>query len=123
MICDAGGGTVDLITYKVAGLKPTLKLAEASPGSGALCGASYLNRGFQAYLEEKLGKEPGWDEDVLEEVRPTKFLFQDLQITIRKAMKRFECIVRVQLSDYADSSWLLTSASGTGEEKFPWNIW
>ena len=74
MICDAGGGTVDLITYKVVGLKPTLKLAEASPGSGALCGASYLNRGFQAYLEEKLGKEPGWDEDVTEEVRPTKFL-------------------------------------------------
>ncbi len=69
MLCDAGGGTVDLITYKVSSLKPILKFAEASPGSGSLCGASYLNRGFREYLEEKLGNEPGWDEEVLEEVR------------------------------------------------------
>ena len=75
MICDAGGGTVDLITYKVAGLKPILKLAEASPGSGSLCGASFLNRGFQEYLEQKLGNEPGWDEEVLEEVSLTHSLF------------------------------------------------
>lgn len=69
MLCDAGGGTVDLITYKVSSLKPILKLAEASPGSGSLCGASYLNRGFRKYLVEKLGSEPGWDEEVMEDVR------------------------------------------------------
>ena len=39
---NTGGGTVDLITYKAAFLKPVLKLAEASPGSGSLCGASAL---------------------------------------------------------------------------------
>lgn len=64
MICDAGGGTVDLITYKVSALKPSLELAEASPGSGSACGATFLNRRFRKYLEEKLG-----DEDVLEEAR------------------------------------------------------
>lgn len=78
MICDAGGGTVDLITYKISSLKPILKLAEASPGTGSLCGASFLNRGFLEYLEEKLGNEPGWDEEVMEEVRLTDFSFQDL---------------------------------------------
>ena len=74
MICDAGGGTVDLITYKVASLKPILKLAEASPGSGSLCGSSFLNRGFQEFLENKLGSESGWDEEVLEEVKIFKFI-------------------------------------------------
>ena len=77
VLCDAGGGTVDLITYKVSSLKPNLKLAEASPGSGSLCGASYLNRGFQEYLEEKLGDEPGWDDEVMEDVRLTTYASQD----------------------------------------------
>ena len=73
MLCDAGGGTVDLITFKVSSLKPSMKLAEASPGSGSLCGASFLNRRFGEYLEKKLGNEPGWDEEVMEEVRRTTF--------------------------------------------------
>lgn len=69
VLCDAGGGTVDLISYTVSALKPKLQLSEASPGSGSLCGSSFLNRIFQRFLEEKLGNQPGWDQDVLEEVR------------------------------------------------------
>ena len=95
VLCDAGGGTVDLITYKITSLKPILKLAEASPGSGSLCGASFLNRGFQEFLEKKLGNEPGWDEEVLEEVTFSKAPFQELPLTIGKAMRRFEGIVRL----------------------------
>ncbi len=104
MLCDAGGGTVDLITYKVAGLNPILKLAEASPGSGSLCGSSFLNRGFQEYLEKKLENELGWDEEVMEEVRVSKCTFQVLLLMLLKAMKRFEFIVRVPLPDYVDCS-------------------
>lgn len=69
LLCDAGGGTVDLITYSISAMKPALRLAEASPGTGALCGASFLNRRFQKLLEEKLNSEPGWDDEILEEVR------------------------------------------------------
>lgn len=68
VLCDAGGGTVDLISYTVSALKPTLKISEANPGSGLLCGSSYLNRIFQQFIETKLSGEPGWDEEVLEEV-------------------------------------------------------
>ncbi len=71
ILCDAGGGTVDLISYTVSALKPYLNISEASPGSGSLCGSSFINRIFQKFLEEKLGREPGWDEEVLEEVRST----------------------------------------------------
>ncbi|RYP73513.1 hypothetical protein DL771_003552 [Monosporascus sp. 5C6A] len=35
VICDAGGGTVDLISYTITNLKPILEIKEASPGSGA----------------------------------------------------------------------------------------
>ena len=68
VLCDAGGGTVDLISYTVSALKPQLNISEASPGSGSLCGSSFINRIFQKFLEEKLGHEPGWDAEVLEEV-------------------------------------------------------
>ncbi|KAL8974351.1 MAG: hypothetical protein Q9197_001396 [Variospora fuerteventurae] len=76
VLCDAGGGTVDLISYKVSALKPTLHIAEAAPGSGSLCGSTILNRIFHSFLQAKLGKDPNWDEDVVEE-----------------AMKRFEVTV------------------------------
>lgn len=69
VLCDAGGGTVDLISYTVTALKPTLKITEATPGTGLLCGSSFLNRRFEKFLEDLLGKEPGWDKDSLDEVR------------------------------------------------------
>ncbi|KAL8789358.1 MAG: hypothetical protein Q9195_006885 [Heterodermia aff. obscurata] len=77
VLCDAGGGTVDLISYKVSALKPLLKISEAAPGSGSSCGSTYLNRIFQKFLKEKLGSDSNWDEDVMEE-----------------AMRRFELTVK-----------------------------
>ena len=68
VLCDGGGGTVDLISYKVMVLKPVLNIVEAAPGSGSLCGSTFLNRIFQKFLEEKLGDDENWDNDVLEEV-------------------------------------------------------
>ena len=67
VLCDAGGGTVDLISYTVEALKPSLRITEASPGSGSLCGGSFLNRRFQKFLEDKLRNQADWDTDVLEE--------------------------------------------------------
>lgn len=76
VLCDAGGGTVDLISYEVSALKPILQIKEAAPGSGSLCGSTFLNRIFQKFLEDKLKDDHNWDEDVLEE-----------------AMKRFDVTV------------------------------
>lgn len=88
VLCDAGGGTVDLISYTITDLYPMLKVKEAAAGTGGLCGSTFLNRRFGEYLESKLGKEPGWDGEVLAE-----------------AMDRFDSavcnpIVRFQLSLY-----------------------
>jgi hypothetical protein len=42
--CDAGGGTVDLISYKITQTKPTFRVEEAAVGSGDKCGASYIDK-------------------------------------------------------------------------------
>src|SRR5277367_1051019 len=65
VICDAGGGTVDLISYTVVKLEPVIEVKEAAPGTGALCGSTYLNRRFKEYLLSRLSHLPSWDEDVL----------------------------------------------------------
>jgi hypothetical protein len=55
-VCDCGGGTVDLITYSVASLSP-LQLHEVAVGTGALCGAVYLDRRFEDKVSAWLGKD------------------------------------------------------------------
>ncbi|KAF1944795.1 actin-like ATPase domain-containing protein [Clathrospora elynae] len=54
IVCDMGGGTVDLISYRVAELEPTT-LEEATTGSGDQCGGSFVERGFLKWLERRLG--------------------------------------------------------------------
>ena len=60
VLCDAGGGTVDLISYTVSALKPILQVEEAAMGSGRICGSTFLNRIFQKFLVEKLGLNEEW---------------------------------------------------------------
>ncbi len=67
MICDAGGGTVDLISYTIEQLEPALQVKEAAPGSGALCGSIYLNQGFQDFLVSKLGQEEGFEQETIDD--------------------------------------------------------
>ena len=68
VLCDAGGGTVDLIAYTMVSRRPILKLVEAAPGSGALCGGSMLNRRFDDFIVNKLSQHPDWDDENLEDV-------------------------------------------------------
>lgn len=67
VICDAGGGTVDLISYTVTKLDPIIEVKEAAPGSGGHCGSTFINGRFKDYLQFRLRHEPGWDEEVLQE--------------------------------------------------------
>jgi molecular chaperone DnaK (HSP70) len=56
IICDMGGGTVDLISYRIAGLRPTV-VEEATVGTGHQCGGSFVDRAFIKWLEHRLGAE------------------------------------------------------------------
>ncbi|KAG8530983.1 uncharacterized protein KY384_004340 [Bacidia gigantensis] len=91
VLCDAGGGTVDCITYTVESLAPVLEIVEATPGTGALCGSSILNRRFQQFLEEKLGKDPNWDDDVLQQGTEVREIFEPvLDETVKLVTNQIE---------------------------------
>ncbi|CAN8103775.1 unnamed protein product [Discula destructiva] len=55
IVCDGGGGTVDLIAYKIISLKP-LKVEESAVGTGGLCGSAFLNYRFEEHVKNRLGK-------------------------------------------------------------------
>lgn len=54
ILCDMGGGTVDLISYKVGKLEPTV-VEEVTVGSGDQCGGTFVDRAFLQWLERRLG--------------------------------------------------------------------
>ncbi|KAF2735606.1 hypothetical protein EJ04DRAFT_522759 [Polyplosphaeria fusca] len=57
VICDAGGGTVDLISYEVEALTPRLKLKELIPGSMGMAGSLGLNKRFEEAVKSLIGEE------------------------------------------------------------------
>ncbi|KAI0018272.1 actin-like ATPase domain-containing protein [Xylariomycetidae sp. FL0641] len=54
IVCDAGGGTVDLIAYKIISLKP-LRVEESAVGTGGLCGSAFLNYRFEEHVRSRIG--------------------------------------------------------------------
>lgn len=58
VVCDAGGGTVDLISYQVLQSNP-LQLKECVEGSGKLCGAIFLDQDFEGLMSQQIGD--AWD--------------------------------------------------------------
>jgi hypothetical protein len=71
VLCDAGGGTVDLISYTIIELYPVLRIEEAAPGSGGLCGSTFLNHRFAEYLIAKLNQPIIDDEETFAEAMET----------------------------------------------------
>ncbi|KAI1359876.1 actin-like ATPase domain-containing protein [Xylaria arbuscula] len=57
VVCDAGGGTVDLITYEVTSMEPSLELAELVPGKGGMAGSLGLNKRFAEAVHNIVGDE------------------------------------------------------------------
>ncbi|KAG4436977.1 hypothetical protein IFR05_007547 [Cadophora sp. M221] len=56
VVCDAGGGTVDLISYRIEESRP-LVLQEVGYATGGKFGASYIDAAFQVWLQGKIGSE------------------------------------------------------------------
>ncbi|RBR15103.1 uncharacterized protein FIESC28_07419 [Fusarium coffeatum] len=56
VICDAGGGTVDIITYKIEKLNP-FTVSESVKGDGGLCGGIFLDEKFRGLLKRTIPRE------------------------------------------------------------------
>ncbi|UKZ67131.1 uncharacterized protein TrAtP1_008294 [Trichoderma atroviride] len=57
VVCDAGGGTVDLISYQVEETLPHIRVKELVPGTGGLAGSLGLNQRFDDAVRRLVGKE------------------------------------------------------------------
>lgn len=55
IVVDAGGGTVDLVTYEIMKKQP-LKFCEVVAGSGGLCGGGFLNIRFERFIRSRFGE-------------------------------------------------------------------
>lgn len=55
ILCDAGGGTVDVVSYKARQLQPTLQLQQITVPTGRKCGSVFINIEFQRWLRQLLG--------------------------------------------------------------------
>ncbi|KAG2191590.1 hypothetical protein INT46_008889 [Mucor plumbeus] len=59
LICDAGGGTVDLIVFEVIDdrIQSNNRLKEVTKGIGESCGSVFLDQKFKILMQEKLGEQ------------------------------------------------------------------
>ncbi|KAL6822786.1 actin-like ATPase domain-containing protein [Trichoderma sp. SZMC 28015] len=56
LVCDCGGGTVDITTYEIERTEPTLTLREIVVGAAGKCGGTYVDRNLLKLLSERFGE-------------------------------------------------------------------
>jgi hypothetical protein len=71
LICDAGGGTVDLVVFEIDGDGPSRRLKEITTGRGGNCGSTFLDYNLKAYLRTRFGAYITLDHIILEEMVKT----------------------------------------------------
>ncbi|KAL8946546.1 MAG: hypothetical protein Q9222_007073 [Ikaeria aurantiellina] len=57
VVCDAGGGTVDLISYEITAMTPRLELKELVTGKGGMAGSLGLNKRFGSAVQNIVGED------------------------------------------------------------------
>lgn len=56
VLCDAGGGTVDVVSYRVTRLEPALELEQVGNPYSSKCGSAYIDVHFKQWLSNVLGE-------------------------------------------------------------------
>lgn len=82
-VCDAGGGTVDLITYQVDSMNPFL-ISECSIGTAGECGSLFLDKAFEDAVRTRLGERAG------EVLKPR---------TVAEMVRHFQHFIKVEFKD------------------------
>ena len=55
VVCDCGGGTVDVISYEVRQIQPQLRVAECTAGTGDYCGSTFIDQEFEKLFAARMG--------------------------------------------------------------------
>lgn len=69
VVIDAGGGTVDLISYMIESLEPNVKVREVVRGAGKVAGGVYVDDLFTEFLSRRFSGCKGWNSDVADFAR------------------------------------------------------
>ena len=93
VLCDAGGGTVDLISYEISSFEP-LTPAELAPPIGGLAGSLMPNKRFEEWIKIVVG------ERAYPDLREHDFH--------REAMKTFDKIIKPGLRSRDDEEQFVT---------------
>ncbi|KAF2137317.1 uncharacterized protein K452DRAFT_341303 [Aplosporella prunicola CBS 121167] len=56
LVCDCGGGTVDITTYNIISCRPKLEFKELCVGIGGKCGSTSIDRNFNIWMLKTFGK-------------------------------------------------------------------
>lgn len=78
LICDAGGGTVDLVVFEIEGTGRERILKEITTARGENCGSTFLDVKMQALLKVKIGKHIQISPITLEEM--TKAFIENYKV-------------------------------------------
>jgi len=73
IICDAGGGTVDVVTYQVRSRDP-ISLDQVVVSSGDMCGSAFIDSEFECQLRSILG--PDFDKLTLDALARLREVFE-----------------------------------------------
>ncbi|KAJ4993517.1 Hsp70 family chaperone [Stagonosporopsis vannaccii] len=97
VVCDAGGGTVDLISYKICSLNP-FQVEECAVGDGDLCGSVYLDQAFEKYIKTIVG------EDQWQDLRPKskQKMMSEFETSVKRCYTGDEQEYSVDLPDVRD---------------------
>ncbi|KAJ4292499.1 hypothetical protein N0V90_009161 [Kalmusia sp. IMI 367209] len=79
VVCDAGGGTVDLISYKICDMDP-FQIEECAVGDGGLCGSVYLDQAFERYIKTIVGED---QYNSIKE-RDKKKMIQEFELAVKR---------------------------------------
>ncbi|KAL1794641.1 hypothetical protein ACET3X_006457 [Alternaria dauci] len=109
VILDAGGGTVDAVTYRCVNGDPVRLAEEVIPPDNRLCGASFINERYAEKLLQKLANETYLIDDPhnprslesIVQIRTT--IFENYQKRIIDTTKRREETYRVHIENLREN--------------------
>lgn len=92
LVCDCGGGTVDIISYKITATEPVLDFEELCIGIGGKCGSTTIDRNFNKWMVKMFGDfylsvnpiKRGAGSEFMESFNRSKRSFQGTEKRIKK---------------------------------------
>ncbi|KAL9629086.1 MAG: hypothetical protein Q9204_005479 [Flavoplaca sp. TL-2023a] len=118
LICDAGGGTVDIITYKILQINP-LSIFERTAGIGDYCRSTFIDPGFEKLFIRRMVNLPTIGD--IEEAGVQSGHFHLTRAGIRglfnPVIDRVLDLIKVQVSSVTSVN-LVVLVGGCGESEY-----